>query len=222
MCIRDRRYSPWLTREGDLLRLTASLHDIAALGYTELVAGVLDGFLHTGGWRESGKSDNFGYYDNYFQQGRFVLIQGLKSLPTKNDGFFAIDDFDQAIFARVGEHFSLDHSPSRPYVPYNASPQEQKQILEEWRRKARTEWLASERVWLEQALTGWLYFLGLVEIGLEKHAPVSFRLTELGRAITHRRRRGVRRCCSGPCPMRATAVACASTASAASTWPATR
>ena len=178
-------YSPWLTREGDVLRLTAPLHDIAALDYDELIAGVLDGFLDTGGWRESGKADGYDFYNKYFQQGRFVLTQGLKSLPTQVTGFFTIDDFDQAIYARVGEHFSLDYAPSRPYVPYNASPQEQKNIYEEWRHKLRTKWLASERVWLEQALTGWLYFLGLVEIGLEKHAPVSFRLTELGRAIFH-------------------------------------
>ena len=181
------RYSPWLTREGDVLRLTAPLHDIAALAYPELIAGVLDGFLHTGGWRESGKSASYGYYDKNFQQGRFVLTQGLKSLPMQVTGFLTIDDFDQAIYARVGEHFSLDYAPSRPYVPYDATPQKRNQIIEEWRHKLRTKWLASERVWLEQALTGWLYFLGLVEIGLENHTPVSFRLTELGRAVLHQK-----------------------------------
>lgn len=113
------------------------------------------------------------------------MTQCLKSLPMPGTGFFTIDDFDQAIYARVGEHFSLDYAPSRPYVPFKASAQEQKTIHEEWRHKLRTKWLASERVWLEQALTGWLYFLGLVEIGLENHTPVSFQLTALGRTILH-------------------------------------
>jgi hypothetical protein len=55
----------------------------------------------------------------------------------------------------------------------------------EWLAEKREKWLKQERQWIEDALSSWLYFLGMVELGIEGKRPVAFRLTELGKAVLH-------------------------------------
>lgn len=55
----------------------------------------------------------------------------------------------------------------------------------QWLAEKREKWLKQERQWIEDALSSWLYFLGMVELGLAGKRPVAFRLTDLGKAVLH-------------------------------------
>ncbi len=109
---------------------------------------------------------------------------GLAALPTEAAGFFAVDDLDRCLFERIGEHFSLGY---RGYPPdaYRKTPEQHRQELEAWQQKLREEWLKRERLWLNHALTTWVYTLGLVELAVEGTTPVALRLTDLGSALLH-------------------------------------
>lgn len=168
------RNSGWLAQSHYEIALAKPVQEIAALDYSELIAAVFNGFLRSSG-------DAYGRSE---QQGRFALSIALRSLPRAEKAYFTFDAFDQAVFARIGEHFALQYKLQRPYT-FRKSAAEVRQLEEEWRRGLRAAWLGRERIWLERILTGWLYFLGLVEIGLDQHAPVSFRLTELGQTVLH-------------------------------------
>jgi hypothetical protein len=109
------------------------------------------------------------------------VVIALLALP-KGEAFFALDDLEQALFARIGERFSLSYDPP-PLYSYNKDPEEVRRAEQEWRQQLRAEWLRRERPWVTAALITWLYYLGIVEIGLVGEQPVCVRLTDLGRAI---------------------------------------
>ncbi len=50
-----------------------------------------------------------------FTSGRLALTIALLALPD-HDAFFALDDLEEALFARIGERFSLGHEPHPPYT----------------------------------------------------------------------------------------------------------
>ena len=89
-----------------------------------------------------------------------------------------------AIFERIGEYFSLNYPPSRPY-DFHETPEQIRQSENQWRAKLRADWSKAEKPWMRKALATWLYCLGFVELGLENGTPVSVRLTDLGRALFH-------------------------------------
>ncbi|MFZ6030778.1 MAG: helicase-associated domain-containing protein [Chloroflexota bacterium] len=119
---------------------------------------------------------------NYRAAGRLALTIGLMALPTDGRPFYSLDDFDEAFYSRIGAHFSLDGSSNRPYyLRYESNPQAEAK----WRAQRRAAWLKLERQWIEAALTGWLYFLGIVELACEGEHVIGLRLTELGRNVLH-------------------------------------
>jgi hypothetical protein len=107
----------------------------------------------------------------------------LACLP-HTSGFIALDDLDQAIFQRIGEHFSLNYPPHQPYY-YNKTPDEIRQEEAKRLAKLRADWQSREKPWFQKALSTWLYYLGIVELGLENGTLICLRLTELGRAVLH-------------------------------------
>jgi hypothetical protein len=122
--------------------------------------------------------------DTRYSQARIALAVALAALPAKQAAFLPIGELDQALFERLGEHFSLSYLTQPPY-PYQKTPEQIKREQEAWRVKLRQDWLTRERQWLQAALTSWLYFLGIVELGMVDQQISSFRLTELGRALLH-------------------------------------
>jgi hypothetical protein len=151
----------------------------------EQLSALLHGFLRAGEWSEWSDRQQPSWYGEGERRarGRLALTVALAALPVDHDAFYSVDDLDQALFDRIGEHFSLGYlAPTRPYL-YNKSPEEVRRIEQEWRAKLRAEWLARERQWLGRALSTWLYYLGLVELGMEGRTPVSVRLTALGHAL---------------------------------------
>ncbi len=173
-----------LVRQGDRLALAHAPEDFAMRPYPEQAALLLDGFVRTKQWNEQWKEKWRSYHDSYYSHARLALRLALTALPAEGAAWYALSDLDKALFERIGEHFSLDYLPSRPFA-YQKSPEQIRKEEAEWRARLRIDWLKRERRWIEQAMTSWLYYLGIVELGMDKGAVVSFRLTDLGRAALH-------------------------------------
>jgi hypothetical protein len=173
-----------LSQEDDTLSARGAAERFAQRSYAEQGGDLLRGFLKARAWRESQIE---GWYDSngvHHIQGRIALAVALTALPDAPGAFFAVDDLDQALFERIGENFSLSYPPHPPYL-HGKSPEEARREQQKWRMKLRSDWLARERAWVDDALTSWLYYLGLVELGFHGDNLTSFRLTELGRAVLH-------------------------------------
>ncbi len=178
------RYSPWVTTAADnSFYLSVPPAQIAQRTYPVQIRELLQGVLQVTSWLELERF-SAGYYVQKVLQARNVLLMLLTALPTENNDFYVIDDLDSILFARVGSYFSLTYAAQLPYK-YNKTAAEIHQMEQEWRTKLRTKWLQQERPWLEQALKTWVYFLGLVELGIENHKLVSIRLSQLGRQVLH-------------------------------------
>jgi hypothetical protein len=172
-----------LDSDGDRLMLTGSAEQFARRSYAEQITGLLHGFIRTTGWREWSANDWYDDNDTRYSQARLALAVALAALPDAR-AFLAIDDLDEALFERLGEHFSLSFITRPPYT-YNKAADQIKREQAAWRAELRQSWLTRERQWLQAALTSWLYFLGIVELGMAGQQPASFRLTDLGRALLH-------------------------------------
>jgi hypothetical protein len=180
------RYSDILqyTSDQTALSLAEAPETFAARSYAAQIRMLLEGFLRSAEWVENYPTTR-GYNTTSYLLGRLVLVYALQSLPLDEDGFFAFDAFEQALFTRVGEHFSLSHIPNRPYF-YRDTPKEQQQQLAAWQDKIRAGWLNQEVPWLAAALTTWAYFLGLVELAMKDDEHLlGLRLTPLGREVLH-------------------------------------
>ena len=176
-------------RTDGVLALTTTPERFAQMSYDEQVRGLLYGFTHATEWIEWDADYWTSYNSRNLSLARLALLMVLTGVPDAGDAFFSIDALDTALFERIGEYFSLRSSvnPSPPYM-YNKTPSEQQQMMQEWRHKLREAWLAYETRWLKAALTTWLYYLGIVALGMDNGTPVSFRLTELGRSVLQGKR----------------------------------
>ena len=173
-----------LIDEGDRLVLTGSTEQFARQSFADQIDGIFQGFIRAQEWREWSAKDWYDAHDTRYSQARLALVVVLAALATASPSFVAIDELDQALFDRIGEHFSLSFMTHTPY-PYNKTPDQIKREQEAWRIKLRQSWRGRERQWLQAAFTTWLYYLGFVELGMTDNQATSFRLTELGRALLH-------------------------------------
>ena len=173
-----------LVVQGGWLVLAEPISAFATRPYADQVRPILGGMVRAGDWDERGQNLDYSQRSRSLPEARQALLMGLAALPTEAAGFFAVDDLDQCLYERIGEHFSLGYRGYPPYS-YNKTPEQQKQELAAWRQKLREEWLKRERLWLNHALTTWVYTLGLVELAVEGTTPVALRLTDLGRALLH-------------------------------------
>ncbi|MGB0384083.1 MAG: helicase-associated domain-containing protein [Ardenticatenaceae bacterium] len=172
-----------LTSKGQILQLKESGSEFAKRPYTEQVDLLLQGFVLNEDWSESPKQNLYMSSERYIQA-RQALVMALTSLPIEGTGFFSFADFDQAIFERIGEHFSFRHTPRRPTSKHHTA-QQLEVAYQVWRAKLREEWLKSEKKWIMRALSTWLYFFGIVELSMEGDWLTALRLTDLGRAVLH-------------------------------------
>jgi hypothetical protein len=173
--------SSLLKLKGETLVLREPTARFATRSYAEQVSALLEGFMLARAWTEWPEHPWYGSEGEYQIQGRLALMVTLARLPAAS-GFFALDDLDQAVFKQIGEYFSLNYPPHRPYY-YNKTPDEIRQEEAKRLAKLRADWQARERPWFQRALSTWLYYLGIVELGLANGVPVSLRLTDLGRAV---------------------------------------
>ncbi|MGC9395942.1 MAG: helicase-associated domain-containing protein [Anaerolineae bacterium] len=176
-------------RADGVLALTTTPERFARMSYDEQVRGLLYGFTHATEWIEWGEEHRMGYNTNNLSVARMALLMLLMALPEAGESFFSTEALDAAFFERVGEYFSLRSysSPQPPYW-YGKPPAEQERMMQEWRQKLRAQWLIHETPWLKAALMTWLYYLGIVALGMDNGTPVSFRLTDLGRSVLQGKR----------------------------------
>ena len=178
------RHSDFLALTTQNLILRKPVAEVATRSYSEQVATLVNGFLRVTEWNES-TNNRWQSYGNQYQAGRLALLMALSSLPVESDKFYTIDAFDEALFARIGENFSVEGKVYKFLSTYGKSAAEIREMEAQWLAEKRAKWLKSERLWIEAVLSSWLYYLGMVELGLDGKRVVAFRLTALGKAVLH-------------------------------------
>jgi hypothetical protein len=152
-------------KSGDSLELTRTLEEISETALEQLINSLLWGIAGSHEWIERCGEPWLSSCSNY-SYARFAVLAALCALPD-GDNFYRIDDFEKALFERIGEYFHLGYStPSRPYY---RSGDDRYKLETEWREKLRASWLDRERKWLDAAFTSWLYALGIVELHVVGH-----------------------------------------------------
>jgi len=179
------RYSDLLTVKDDRVIVREPPERFAARPYAEQARLLMEGFIRSNLWWETPQPAYFDSRGDGRRHGRLAITRALAALPLETGSFFSLIEFDSALYERIGADFALDYPPNRPMWLYNETAQRKEQVLADWSIKTRADWLKQERPWIEKVLTTWLYFLGLVEIGLEDKTPVGLRLTPLGKEVFH-------------------------------------
>ena len=140
-------------------------------------------------------SDDELLHTNKFNDCRAALLMGLAALPDAG-GWYRIKDLSEAIYQRIGERFSLGYLHHLYIFPNDKNAEEQRK---KWHDQRHTNWRKAEQPWIEHALTGPLFQLGLVELveltagsSQKKSDAWCFRLTELGRAVLYDQLRSAR------------------------------
>ncbi len=177
-------HADWLILEDEeRLVLNSSIEEFANLSYSQQINPLLWGFQKVEDWQE-GLFSSWVNQENYANM-RVALLLVLKSLPVESDNFWTLDELDRILYDRIGRYFSLHGGSRYRFTSVGKNPEQDHKQKAQLEQKQRQEWLKTERPWLERALTTWLYFLGIVEIGLKSGKPVSFRLTPLGKQVLH-------------------------------------
>jgi hypothetical protein len=167
----------------ELLLPTPKAREFAEWPVEEQVRMLLQGIIHTENWHET---DRFyvGFLSRNFPIGRFALYAFLLCLPAAQPVYYSMDDFDLTFFQRIGEHFKLLSYMPR-FQSFDRDPKAVELKYVRWLAEQRESWLKTERVWLEEALKTWLYFLGIVSLELQNGRPAAVALSDLGRAVLH-------------------------------------
>ncbi|MEP7343211.1 MAG: helicase-associated domain-containing protein [Acidobacteriota bacterium] len=143
-------------------------------------------------WVECVPRGAYFYADENIGQTRFnglraALLLALGLLPDST-AWYRIANLSEILRQRIGRYFALGHTASY-YSPWNATPEQEAQALAKYENEYVTNWQKSEQVWIEQALGGPLFHLGLVELARESRDKANsitlFRLTEAGRAALY-------------------------------------
>jgi hypothetical protein len=180
------RHSDLLVLQDDNhLIVSESSASFAERPYGEQVRLLLEGFIRAPSWSETPQRAFFDPDGGRVRRGRLALTMALSALPLDTAALFSFEAFDQALFERIGEDFSLSYVPQRPFSLRSHTAAEQAQEMAAWRARLRANWQQEEGPWLAKAFTTWLYFLGLVELAVEKGTVIGFRLTDIGRAAFH-------------------------------------
>jgi len=183
--IQSLRQTGWIISKGNVLHLKEPAHTFAKLPISEQIQAFLQGIIKNKHWAEW-KPPQKTYIDSdNYPLGRHALLTVLKDLPLtpRVSDFFSFDEFDQAFFNRIGQHFSLRSRPHRPSSRFNKLG-DMASMLDTWRETLRQQWIAREKVWIRHAFSTWLYFFGLVELGLSKEGSIiGLRLTDLGQSL---------------------------------------
>jgi hypothetical protein len=174
----------------DQERLVATQHSLAHLPQPQLIYQIMNAFVVADNWYEYEQP----YRNEFLVRGansmRLALVYILEQTLSV-DGFVALETVSRTLFERLGSHFSLAGPHPRVAKPWNlvhpprtgSTPVHVQQATEAaWHAKQWEEWQKYEQSWLSHAISGWMYFLGLVEVGIQDSKIVALRLTETGRA----------------------------------------
>jgi len=185
-----------LTNTGHLVainseRLMVSNSDIATLPYPTLVAEVLGQFIGIQSWYEY----DLPYWSETFANtgaGMRLAMLMLFECMLDTQSFVSLETFSRTLFDRIGQHYSLNGPHPRVARPWNMQRPRGRTKAEQkttpvdeqgWLERLWGEWRLYEERWITYALAGWLYFLGMVEVGIEDGQLNALRLTDLARAV---------------------------------------
>jgi len=140
-------------------------------------------------WKEYSSRESYYYSETEGGQTkdnalRAALLLALGLLPDPA-AWYRINDLSEVMRQRLGRHFSFGYLHSYS-APWKATPEQQQAALAKYEMDLMVSWRGSEQVWIEHALAGPLFHLGLVELAREPRNKSEkltlFRLTEAGRA----------------------------------------
>ena len=174
----------WLKGDADALTLSMPPDAYAQIPLLQQVSMLAQAFLELSQWNEmEGMEEREAFYREEILQMRVLVFHGLRALPDYWR-FYTLDEFLPAIYQRIGDIIQTapDYQNPRPWQSGRNKEQYQP-ILTSWREKNRAHWVTHERGLIEEILTGWPYWLGLLEIGVLEQGNFAFRLTELGRLL---------------------------------------
>ena len=177
------RWAGILDVKDNLLQPTSLAKEFVAWPVEQQVRLLAQGIIRTKNWQETDLF-HYGYYTRNCYLGRFALYTLLHCLSADQPAFYPVENFDLAFFQRIGEHFKLLSFAPR-FQSYDKDAQAAEINYVRWLADQRESWLRTERIWLEESLKTWLYFLGIVSLDMVKGKPVALGLTNLGRAALH-------------------------------------
>ena len=173
-----------LTIEGDALSVSHGARELANAAPADITRRILFGFTNAEGWFELGGNASYYGEGRRYSQARIALLTLLAALPDNQNQWHSIDHFSEELYSRIGEYFSIHNAVFRPNL-YQRTAAEVKRFEDEWSLRIHAAWRNSERPWIAKALSTWLYFLGIIELGMDGKMPAAFRLTAFGRAVLH-------------------------------------
>lgn len=181
-----------LVEEGNRLAPAQPSEAFAAQSYAQQVSGVLAGFLRLTNWQEAEYSTGHVYLrrvDVYPMAAlRPILLILLAALPLDGDAFYSLGGLLAAlrdILRRDQGDPSHTGGSAWPLGYASNAPQHSEARLQPHRAEAEQALALAIERFVRSALSSWLYFLGLVDLALDKEQIVGLRLTELGRAVLH-------------------------------------
>lgn len=157
---------------------------------------LINSFLNVRSWSERGVSWS-GYGVDNAGAMRNTILLALSTSPNPQ-AFLSVASLSDVLFARIAHSFSL-HGMTHPYFEHpHGSAADKQRTRERYDSQLRSAWKRSEEPWIQMALSSWLYFLGMVELGLEKGLPSAVRLSELGYQVLRPQEVQQKQASSGP------------------------
>ena len=157
------------------------LEQIVARPASELLRSLVSGLLNLQEWVEIDLGARHYGFKRYCPQGRLAVLTALQCLPDRH-AWYRFEDFERALFDRIGETYSVVGVRHQPYS-FRRSSAEEHDELDRWRQELRQSWEEADIRWLQAVFQTWLYAFGLVELSLVDGNVDRFRLTDVGRAV---------------------------------------
>ena len=143
-------------------------------------------------WKEHSSHESYYYSEDGGGQTkhnalRAALLLALGLLPDAA-AWYRVEDLSEALRQRIGRHFALGYLNTYS-APWKATPEQEAAARAKYEADSLAKWRKNEQVWIERALSGPLFHLGLIELARapqsKSNALALFRLTEAGRASLH-------------------------------------
>jgi hypothetical protein len=143
-------------------------------------------------WKEHSSHESYYYSEDGGGQTkhnalRAALLLALGLLPDAA-AWYRVEDLSEALRQRIGRHFALGYLNTYS-APWKATPEQGAATRAKYEADSLANWRKNEQVWIERALSGPLFHLGLIELARapqsKSNALALFRLTEAGRASLH-------------------------------------
>ncbi|MEM7534819.1 MAG: helicase-associated domain-containing protein [Chloroflexota bacterium] len=175
----------FLVEEQKKLILKYSVEEVADQNPAKQIERLMVGFIRNADWLEA--RETVPQIDlELVRDFRVALMLMLRALPPDSDEFFTFSSLSNRLYLRIGEQFSLGRGRVHNYIRIRRDASGKMAGVEQDSHEAnQLRWRKYEHFWLQDALSSWLYYLGMVELYVKEQQIVAFRLTQLGKAALH-------------------------------------